>query len=162
MNLVPGTLKGRTLTLPFTTVELPDALATGLPQTQEGQAVIAGIRPEHFEDASMVAEKDKEHGAVFRSRIDVIEWMGAELYAYLPYATDSSMAGKLHALAADLDMEQLSTDESQLVTRLDAQSRVSAAGEADIWLDLRRLHLFDPESGQALTHRTAEAGAAAG
>ncbi len=157
MNLVPATLQGRTLQLPFTTVELPEELASALPSRQDAQPVIAGLRPEHFEDASLVAEKDRDHGAVFRSRVDVIEWMGAELYAYLPYASDGAMSHKLHALAAELDMEQLSGDESQLVTRLDAQSRVSAAGEAEIWIDLRRLHLFDPETGASLTYRTAGA-----
>jgi multiple sugar transport system ATP-binding protein len=162
MNLLPGTLKGRTLTMPFATFELPDDVASLLPSGQEERSVIAGIRPEHFEDATLVAEKDRASGATFRSRVDVIEWMGSELYAYLPYQADSAMAGHLEALAADLDMEQLSGDESQLVTRLDAQSRVSAAGEAEIWFDLRRLHLFDPETGQALARRTTAPEPAAG
>jgi multiple sugar transport system ATP-binding protein len=161
MNLVPGTLSGTTLQLPFATIELPDRLLAGA-TSQGSRPVIAGIRPEHFEDASLVAEKDRAHGAVFRSKIDVIEWMGAELYAYLPYRTDTAASGQLDALAADLDMEQMSGEDTQLVTRLDAQSRVAAAGEAEVWMDLRRLHLFDPETGHALTHRSADAGAAAG
>jgi len=162
MNLVPATLKGRSLTLPFGTFDLPDELASLLPRGEGERQVIAGVRPEHFEDASLVAEADRGNGGVFRSRVDVIEWMGSELYAYLPYTATGDMASKLDALAADLDMEQLSTDESQLVTRLDAQSQVSAAGEAEIWVDLRRLHLFDPETGEALARRPAGSGAAAG
>ncbi len=160
MNLVPATLKGRTLTLPFGSFDLPDELSSLLPGGQGERQVIAGVRPEHFEDATLVADADRAHGATFRSKVDVIEWMGSELYAYLPYKAGGEMASKLDALAADLDMEQLSTDESQLVTRLDAQSKVSAAGEAEIWVDLRRLHLFDPETGEALARRPAGSGAA--
>ena len=153
MNLLPGTLRGDRLALPFAELTLPADVAERISGGGAERQVIVGIRPEHFEDAEMVAEDDKAKGSVFPSRISNIEWMGSELYAYLPYQAGSAIAGQLDALAADLDLEQLGGDESQLVARLDAASRVDEASEAQIWVDARKVHLFDPETGEALTRR---------
>jgi multiple sugar transport system ATP-binding protein len=151
MNLVPGMLTGSRLVLPFGDLDLPQEVASRLEGAPAGERqVIVGVRPEHFEDASLVADSDKGKGMVFRNRIDSIEWLGSELYAYLPYRGGDAISAQLGQLAGDLDMEQTSGDESQLVTRLDATSGVQEGQEAEIWLDARRLHLFDPETGEAL------------
>ena len=161
MNLLPGTLEGDRLSLPFVDVTLPQDVVQRL-GSHSGRQVIAGIRPEHFEDAELVTEDDGGKGAVFTSRISNIEWMGSELYAYLPYQAGSAIAGQLDALAADLDLEQMGGEESQLVARLDASSRVDENREAQIWLDARRIHLFDPDSGEALTRRAPAAASTSG
>ena len=154
MNLLPGTLEGSTLTLPFATVELPEDVVARLSQgSAASRQVIAGLRPEHFEDAALVSAEERPHGATFRTTVDNIEWLGSELYAYLPYDAGNLIGRQLSELAADLDLEQSSQDESQLVVRLSAASEVAAAGQAEIWLDARRLHLFDPDTGEALTRR---------
>ncbi len=165
MNLVPGELTGTNLTLPFGKVDLPDEVAQRLtsPQVADGEGsstttatktgtrqVIVGIRPEHFEDLALVNEQDRGSGMVFRNRIDNIEWLGSELYAYLPYSGGEAIAQQLGQLAGDLDMEQTIGEEHQLVARLDASSQVKEGAEADLWLDARKIHLFDPESGAAL------------
>jgi multiple sugar transport system ATP-binding protein len=151
MNLVPGQLSGTSLSLPFGSFPLPDAVAQrlGTPQSGERQ-VIVGIRPEHFEDAALVDADLRSQGLVFRNRIDNIEWLGSELYAYLPYQGGEAIEQQLGQLAGDLDMEQTSGDESQIVARLDATSTVKEGVEAEIWLDARKIHLFDPETGEAL------------
>ena len=41
---------------------------------------------------------------------------------------------------------------------IDAASRIREGREAEFWLDSRKIHVFDPESGENLT-RDAEAGA---
>ena len=41
---------------------------------------------------------------------------------------------------------------------LDATSRIREGREAELWVDTRRMHFFDPESGDNLT-RDEEAGA---
>jgi len=154
MNLLPGTLRGNHLSLPFVDLELPQDVVERVSSRggSSERQVIVGIRPEHFEDAEMVSRDDQHKGVVFPSRISNIEWMGSELYAYLPYQAGDAIAGQLDSLAADLDLEQSSGEESQLVARLDAASRVEENAEAQIWLDARRIHLFDPETGEALTH----------
>ena len=159
MNLLPGTLRGDTLTLPFAELTLPKDVVSRISGSGSERQLIVGIRPEHFEDAELVTDDDKPKGTVFASRISNIEWMGSELYAYLPYDAGTAIAGQLDALAADLDLEQTSGDESQLVARLDAASQVDEGTEAQIWVDARRIHLFDPDSGEALTRRQ-KAGAA--
>ena len=153
MNLLPGTLRGDTLTLPFAELTLPQDVVSRISGSGNERQLIVGIRPEHFEDAELVSDDDKGKGTVFATRISNIEWMGSELYAYLPYDAGTAIAGQLDALAADLDLEQAGGDESQLVARLDAASRVDETTEAQIWVDARRIHLFDPESGEALTRR---------
>jgi multiple sugar transport system ATP-binding protein len=151
MNLVPGLLTGTSLQLPFGTLELPSDVAQRLGNAKAGERqVIVGIRPEHFEDASMVSDDVKGQGMLFQNRIENIEWLGSELYAYLPYTGGDAIGRQLDQLAGDLDMEQSSGDESQLVARLDAASRVREGEDAEIWLDSRKIHLFDPETGEAL------------
>ena len=80
---------------------------------------------------------DRPHGAVFTSRVEVIEWMGSELYAYLPYATGGALSSKLDELAADLDLEQTSGDDSQVVARFDAASRAAEGSDMQVWVDVR-------------------------
>src|SRR5207244_13075677 len=57
MNLLPATLDGRRLVLPFVAFDLPESVWDG-PARQELESLrtgIAGIRPEHLEDAALVA-----------------------------------------------------------------------------------------------------------
>src|SRR4029453_11983437 len=51
MNFMPATVKGKQVELPFGTVTLPDDKAA---KVQDKGLLIAGIRPEHFEDAKVV------------------------------------------------------------------------------------------------------------
>jgi hypothetical protein len=41
---------------------------------------------------------------------------------------------------------------TQLVVTLDADTRVAEGADAELWLDSTRMHLFDPETGENLTH----------
>ena len=51
MNFLPATVKGDKVELPFVTVDLPEHARGKVP---EDKLLIAGIRPEYFEDASVV------------------------------------------------------------------------------------------------------------
>ena len=79
--------------------------------------------------------------------------MGSELYAYFPVRSGGGQQAGLAELARELEQEgvRTETDESQVVARLDPASMVRENGEAQLWLDIRRIHLFDPESGENLT-----------
>ena len=46
----------------------------------------------------------------------------------------------------------------QVTARLDAASEAKEDQELEFWLDLRRVHVFDPESGENLTVDTEEGG----
>jgi multiple sugar transport system ATP-binding protein len=47
---------------------------------------------------------------------------------------------------------------TQLVISLDGASRIAEGDEAEIWVDARKIHLFDPASGDNLTVDLAKAG----
>ena len=145
MNFLPAGVEGATLKLPIGDIELTDDQAR---RVQGHDILIAGVRPEHFEDASLVDDKRRGQGVRFRDRIDVIEWLGSEQYAYIPFEAPDKVRKPLEELANELDSEQLRT---QLVVTLDAESRVAEGEEAELWLDPSRMHLFDPETGENLT-----------
>jgi multiple sugar transport system ATP-binding protein len=73
----------------------------------------------------------------------------SEQYAYVPFEAPEEVRRALSELATELDIEQLRT---QLVITLDADTRVAEGTDAELWLDPTRMHLFDPESGENLTH----------
>src|SRR5205085_11789099 len=67
MNFLPGELDGDSIKLPIGTLQLPDVLRQRLAGGPGGghRGVIAGLRPEHFEDASMVP--DRSRGTTFKA-----------------------------------------------------------------------------------------------
>ena len=145
MNFAPATVQGRTVSLPFSTFDLPEAVADVL---EDNQLLIAGIRPEHFEDASMVDDSRKDRGVVFNAHVDVTEWLGSELFAYVPFEAHPEVTDKLKSLARELDSESLRT---QLVAAIDANSQIDAGQEAKLWFDSSKMHFFDPATGENLT-----------
>jgi len=145
MNFAPATVQGRTVSLPFTTFDLPAAVADAL---EDNQLLIAGIRPEHFEDASMLDESKLNHGVTFSAHVDVTEWLGAELFAYVPFEAHPEVSDKLNTLARELDSENLRT---QLVAAIDANSHIEPGQEAELWFDSSKMHFFDPATGENLT-----------
>jgi multiple sugar transport system ATP-binding protein len=146
MNFMPAAVEGATLHLPIGDIKLTREMAD---EVQGHDILIAGARPEHFEDASMLDDARKAEGLTFEAHVDVIEWLGSEQYAYIPFEAPEEVRAPLQELASDLDMEQVRT---QLVVNLDAESRVSEGQNATLWLDPSRMHLFDPASGANLTH----------
>ena len=143
MNFLPATVEGTSVKLPFGSVEIPPEKAA----KAEGRGLlIAGIRPEHFEDASVMDEVPT--GSTFHAKVDVVEWLGNEAYAYLPFEAPPEVQEQLQQLEKDLDGESLRT---QLVVSLDGASRVAEGDEAEIWVNTAKMHLFDPVTGENLT-----------
>jgi multiple sugar transport system ATP-binding protein len=139
MNFLPATVEGTTqVKLPFGTVTVPE----GLTQNARGKGLlIAGIRPEHFEDASVVDSSRRTPGSTFTTKVDVVEWLGNQAYAYSPFEASEEVSDQLTQLVRDLDYEALHT---QLVIALDSASRVKEGDDAEIWVDASKIHLFDP------------------
>jgi multiple sugar transport system ATP-binding protein len=143
MNFLPATVEGTSVKLPFGSVELPAEKA----EKAAGKGLLmAGIRPEYFEDASV--KTDPAGGSTFRAKVDVVEWLGNETYAYIPFEAPPEVEAQLQQLERDLDGESLHT---QLVVSLDGASRITEGEEAEIWVDGSKIHLFDPETGENLT-----------
>ncbi|WP_314456641.1 sn-glycerol-3-phosphate ABC transporter ATP-binding protein UgpC [uncultured Microbacterium sp.] len=150
MNFLSGTVDGDTLRLPIADVPLDDRLRTAV----EGRdLVIVGVRPDAFEDADST-ERDLSGGITADLDIEMTEWLGEVLYAYVPYETDATVKDKLSELDRDLDGESLRTE---LVVALDAMSAIRAGDAARLWFSPDSLHLFDPETGENLTRDEAKA-----
>jgi multiple sugar transport system ATP-binding protein len=152
MNFLPATLEGNRLQTPFGHIEVDEKRA----QLVKGrELLLVGIRPEYFDDASLVEENKKPLGSTFRARVDVTEWLGDSQYAYIPYEAPEQITAQLRDLSRELDSEELRT---QAVVSIDSTSRIREGREAEFWLDARKVHVFDPATGENLT-RDAEAGA---
>ena len=100
MNFMPATVEDDTVKLPIADVKLPKELHDAV-REHSGRQLIAGVRPEHFEDASLVGDA-ADRGTTFTAKIEVVESMGSELYAHFTVASDQSIeSAELRELAED-------------------------------------------------------------
>jgi multiple sugar transport system ATP-binding protein len=148
MNFSPAQIDGNTIVLPILEAPLPEELRSKLDGTRK---LIAGIRPEDFEDASLVSDEARKRGATFKTNIDVLEWMGAELYAHFSIeqqGIESQELAELAAAAGTADVPSAGGDVEQIVARLDSASEAREGEEIELFVDLSKLHLFDLETGR--------------
>jgi multiple sugar transport system ATP-binding protein len=142
MNFFAGSVEGDQIKLPFASLPLPDGVSAS-------GAVIAGIRPEDFEDASLAPDG----GTTFEVPIELVENMGSELYAHFSFSGGAAESDQLAEIAADAgtaDVPSASGDENVAVARLSPESQVKEGEKATPWLDPSKLHLFDPSDGTNL------------
>src|SRR4051812_17166946 len=160
MNFMPATVEGDSIKLPIGTVRLPAELRDKVGHAH-GRQLIAGIRPENFEDAALVGEA-RDRGSTFRAQIEVLESLGSELYAHFTVASDQQLeSAELRELAVDAGGGEvpMAGEEGRIVARLEPASGVRVGQESELWVDATRIHLFDPEDGRSLT--TSQSGPAA-
>jgi multiple sugar transport system ATP-binding protein len=136
MNFVPGEIRDSRLVLPMAEVPLKKHL-------QRDGPVIAGIRPEQFEDAALVDAKS----SVFEVKVDVLEWLGADLYVHFQV---ECAAERLRALPNELERKAAAANRIAMVARVDPSSKAAENQRLSLWLDASQLQLFDPESGEKL------------
>jgi len=151
MNFLGGEIDGDAIKLPFGSLLIPDTLRSRLQSGPGGgrRGVIVGLRPEDFEDASLVG--DQSGGITFKAKIEVLESMGSEFYAYFSLESEKVSSRELEELAHDAGAADLPTQEgSQVVARLEAASPVRQGQETELWFNSEHLHLFDPETGKTL------------
>jgi multiple sugar transport system ATP-binding protein len=154
MNFMPATLTNGSVHLPMADVTLPEEVRERLGRQPEGRSVIAGIRPEDFEDATKVDIANRGRGTTFKAKLDLVEAMGAEYYAHFGIHADMVQSEELQELRDDAGgVEELTeSGETVLVARLSPESQAKSGEETEIWLDAAKLHFFDEQSGDALTH----------
>jgi multiple sugar transport system ATP-binding protein len=140
MNFVPGEIRDGRLVLPMVQVPLK-----GKPQ-REGH-VVAGIRPELFEDAELVDRKTSQ-GEVFEAKVDVMEWLGSDLYVHFQVESPTE---RLRTLPDELERKAVGANRISLVARVDPSSKAAENQRLRLWLDASQLQLFDPESGEKLS-----------
>ncbi|BAG28720.1 multiple sugar transport system ATP-binding protein [Kocuria rhizophila] len=153
MNFIPARIEGGVFQTPIGEIEIPQRVRASLSGAPE--IVLLGLRPEHFEDAKFVDEAKAGHGTTFDAEFTHTEWLGNQQYGYIRYQQDETVQHKLNELAQELDADEMP---AQVIVSLDASSRIRGGSTSKIWLDSRRMHVFNPETGENLT-RDAEAGA---
>jgi multiple sugar transport system ATP-binding protein len=149
MNFMPAEISGGKLQLPIGEVDLGDL---GVEQ-RDGQ-VIAGLRPENFEDTEVIGDLREERGIVFEAEIDLVESLGSDLFAYFHIESEGVQSDQLADIVEE-SLEETGAGEireghEQIVARLDPTSKVKRREKAELWADTAKLHLFDPESGESL------------
>ena len=145
MNFIPGRLAGGQLETPFGTHPVK---SDRMKRVGDRELVILGIRPQDFDDASLLSDEKRRRGQTFTATVDVTEWLGNELYAYVPYEAPAEITQQLRELERELDSESLRT---QLIVALDPASTVRSGSQEELWFDTERVHVFDPASGENLT-----------
>jgi multiple sugar transport system ATP-binding protein len=157
MNFMPATVEGDVVKLPMLDAPEPRGLLDQLGDTRDG--LIAGIRPETFEDAALVGDK-RNQGIVFRTRIEVVESLGSELYAHFNLESEGVQSQELQELAEDAGTADVpGAGEGKVVARLDAASGVQEGQEAELWLDTTKIHFFRPDGSAIRTDEPAPASA---
>jgi multiple sugar transport system ATP-binding protein len=124
MNLLPATLEDDAVQLPLGRVHLTPEMRARLSPGASRGPVLAGLRPEAFDDATLAPERPD--AVRFRARVELVESMGAELYVYFDAAGE------------------------QVVARVEAGSRIAPGDAADLVVRTAGLRLFDADSGNSL------------
>ncbi|MFC4450481.1 ABC transporter ATP-binding protein [Halorussus aquaticus] len=138
MNFVEGEVTATGLTTPNFDVDFDPGQ---LPGVAEGDHLTLGVRPE---DVYL----DHTGGDISNptqpipARTDVLEPMGDEIFVYL-----------LTGEAADTSMEgDPAGAENQLLMSIDPSSDIESEEDVEVVLDRERVHLFDTQSGDAISH----------
>ncbi|MBK1723706.1 ABC transporter ATP-binding protein [Thiocystis violacea] len=136
MNLLPGAITADRLLLPTTEMALGAEVRAAL-DLADGPVVV-GIRPESF-----VPIPDAVGGGVFRGIVDLVEWLGPELYVHLdldetqlerPTALNEAGGGGTESAV-------------RLIARLAPGTAVEAGQRLGLRVELASLHLFHPALG---------------
>jgi multiple sugar transport system ATP-binding protein len=152
MNFMAGTLEDGMLRTTLGDFRLGDRMRREVESAGAGREVIVGLRPENFEDASLVQRDNREHGITFNTGIDVLESMGSDVYVYFTRDIEQGVnAAELEELARDSGRADTGASGDTLVARLDAATGVREGQDAELWVDARALHIFDPSSGRNLS-----------
>jgi multiple sugar transport system ATP-binding protein len=119
-----------------------------------GKRVVIGIRPEDLEDPEYVANPTA--GARLPVTVDVREAMGAEVYAHFTVDEPPVLTEDTRDLAADagLAVDDLGSSggptTSHFVARLDPHTSAAEGRPIELHVDMRSIHVFDPETGEAI------------
>jgi multiple sugar transport system ATP-binding protein len=163
MNLVEARLEqdsgGVAAVLGDTRLTLDDKTLSDRPalRSLEGRSIVLGIRPEHLEDAARV--QDDRSGRRLKGLIELREALGSELMVHFSIDAPPALTEEVQELAEDAgttaeDLQGGDKHRAVLVGRFGADSQVRESQEAEVAVDTRALHFFDPDTGLAIYDET--------
>jgi multiple sugar transport system ATP-binding protein len=151
MNFMPGQIAEGTLKWPLSDVPLPAETMYRLGQEKAPEDVIVGIRPEEFEDASLVDPAKRERGAVVNVKAEVLESMGSDVFAYFPVPKpQGAQLAELERVTEEVGGGDAPGASATFVARLDPATGARKGTPFDLWFDTHKLHLFDASTGKVL------------
>ncbi len=137
-------LGDQTLSLDRALVEERPALLAWI-----GRELIAGIRPEELEDASLAGDVPADRR--LRVRVQLREALGSELIVHARIAAPAAATEQVQELAADLGVTPIDARseeaETTIVARLSPHAQIAEDQQLELVVDTRALHFFDPETG---------------
>jgi multiple sugar transport system ATP-binding protein len=113
--------------------------------TPDGQ-VIAGIRPEAFEDAAF-ADPSLPRIDV---KVEVVEELGADTHVLFSVAAPRVEATEVREVAGDEDATLAAVEGSLFTARVDPGTSARPGAPLRLAVDPSRFHYFDPETGLRL------------
>ena len=152
MNFLAGTLEEGMLRTSLGDFRLSDRIRQEVERSGTGRDVIVGLRPENFEDAALVSPDNRQYGITFRAKIDVYESLGSDVFVYFTRELGRGVnSAELQELAADAGRADAGASGETIAARLDAATRIGEGQDAELWVDARPMHIFDPASGRNLS-----------
>jgi len=130
----------------------------------DGRKVVLGIRPEDLEDAALATDVPADRR--LRGKVELREALGSEIMVHFTVDAPPALTEDVRELAQDIGDERAvkeATEGTQqhttMVGRFGARSGVRVGETAEVAVDTRALHFFDPESGLGIYDITPEKGA---
>jgi multiple sugar transport system ATP-binding protein len=154
MNLLEADVGGGVVRFAGRELPVPDGVELG------ERRVIFGIRPTDFAHAA-TADPSLPRMTV---RAEVVEDLGAETHVIFPLDAPRVVAEAVRAAAQDSAEEEgalFADDQRALFTaQVDADEGMAPGAEVELAVDTRRMHFFDPTTGDALVARPDESATA--
>jgi len=152
MNFMAGTLEEGMLRTSLGEFRLSDRLRREVESSGTGREVIVGLRPENFEDVALVSPDNRPHGITFHATIDVLESLGSDVFVYFSREVGQGVSSaELEELARDSGRADSGEGGETIVARLDAATHIREGQDAELWVDSRAMHIFDPATGRNLS-----------
>jgi multiple sugar transport system ATP-binding protein len=156
MNMIEATVDRRNggfaVTAGSATLTLDDEAVAVHPALAEyvGRDVILGIRPEELEDVALAPETPPDRRV--RGSVSLREALGSEIMVHFEIDARPATTEDVRELAQDTDAVRV-RDVSEgkanttMIGRFGARSRVREGEVAEVAVDTRSLHFFDPDTG---------------
>ena len=165
MNLLEATLERANGTLAVDIgsqrIALDESTISSRPALKdyEGRTIVLGLRPEYLEDAALVADVPADHR--IKGQVELREALGAELMVHFTVDAPPALTEDVKELAADVGEDAVSSleeagaqQQTTVVGRFSADSRVDVGETTEVAVDIRGLHFFDPETGLGIYDET--------
>jgi multiple sugar transport system ATP-binding protein len=117
-------------------------------RSYEGKTVILGIRPEDLEDAALSTDTPEDQRLA--GEVELREALGAEVIVHFRVRAKPALTEDIKELARDVGEEAETGEEATMVGRFGPRTRVREGESAEVAVDTRALHFFDPESGAGI------------